>query len=77
MPRTTRAKWASFTGAPGTQLPSLFKLAMDAGWVNGATREARAFAEVTGQTVEEANRKAPELGCHPRNGTGGYAVPDQ
>ena len=57
-----RAKWASFTDrGSGVQLATLFKLAMDAGWVNGATREARAFEAVTGQTVEEANRKAPEL----------------
>lgn len=57
-----RAKWASFTDrGTGVQLATLFKLAMDAGWVNGATREARAFAEATGQTIEEANRKAPEL----------------
>lgn len=61
-PKALRAKWASFTdNGEGVQLGSLFQAAMAAGWVNGATREARAFAEATGQTLAEANRKAPEL----------------
>jgi hypothetical protein len=60
--KVLRDKWGSFKdNGQGVQLASLFKRAMDAGWVNGATREARAFAEVTGQTLAEANRKAPEL----------------
>jgi hypothetical protein len=58
-----RAKWASFRDRPnGINLPTVFKLAQDRGWVNPATREALAFETRTGLSYEEANRRQPEVG---------------
>lgn len=56
-----RAKWASFRDKPGgVNLPTIFKLAQDRGWVNPATREAQAFEARAGMSYDEANRRQPE-----------------
>ena len=57
--RVMRSKWASFH-AGDINLGTLFHLAQERGWVNPATREAKAFEHAIGMSIEEANRRVPE-----------------
>jgi len=74
--REMRAKWASFRGDK-IQLPTLFKLAQDRGWVNSSSRAAMAFEMAAGMSLEDANRAAPPQVSSPRPARAPSAFPVQ
>lgn len=58
--KVSRKKWASFVDKPtGIQISSIFAWAQAQGWVNPASREAQAFEQATGMSIEQANKRQP------------------